>query len=122
MVLRRITLFLEDKASLAYTICQRKLLRKIIKQELIKRRKLLDAANKTEKQLNNWKLKFLLRPVPEISCLDLFTNIGFSRCFGLKHDILLDRKFISIQGGALKGTGPTNAQINCTEMWLSISI
>ncbi len=89
----------------------KKVLAENLKQRAHKEKKIVDAANKTAEALKSLELKIpaktgaagdkLFGSVTTIDLAAALEKVG--------HEI--DRKFINIQGGAVKRTGPYNAKI-----------
>ncbi|MFH6604239.1 50S ribosomal protein L9 [Maribacter algicola] len=88
----------------------KKVLAENLKQRAHKEKKIVDAANKTAEALKNLDLKIpaktgagdkLFGSVTTIDLVSALEKVG--------HEI--DRKFINIQGGTVKRTGPYNAKI-----------
>jgi len=71
----------------------------------------LIAANQNwQNAINNWKLKFLLRPGAGRKLFGSITNIDFRQMLWISRTVLWIRKIYFYQEGTIKRTGPYNAQ------------
>ncbi|MCM4171477.1 50S ribosomal protein L9 [Arenibacter sp. TNZ] len=96
-------------ASLA-TPSAKKVLAENLKQRAHKEKKIVDAANKTAEAIKQLEIKISAKAGAGDKLFGSITNIDLADALD-KAGHSLDRKFISIQGGAIKRTGPYNAQI-----------
>ena len=96
-------------ASLA-TPSAKKVLAENLKQRAHKEKKIVDAANKTAEAIKQLEIKITAKAGAGDKLFGSITNIDLTEALE-KAGHSLDRKFISIQGGAVKRTGPYNAQI-----------
>jgi len=96
-------------ASLA-TPSARKVLAENLKQRAHKEKKIVDAANKTAEAIKQLEIKLSAKAGAGDKLFGSITNIDLADALE-KAGHSLDRKYISIQGGAVKRTGPYNAQI-----------
>ena len=96
-------------ASLA-TPSAKKVLAENLKQRAHKEKKIVDAANKTAEAIKQLEIKITAKAGAGDKLFGSITNIDLTEALE-KAGHSLDRKYISIQGGAVKRTGPYNAQI-----------
>lgn len=96
-------------ASLA-TPSAKKVLAENLKQRAHKEKKIVDAANRTAEAIKQLEIKITAKAGAGDKLFGSITNIDLTEALE-KAGHSLDRKFISIQGGAVKRTGPYNAQI-----------
>ncbi|MCK0147029.1 50S ribosomal protein L9 [Arenibacter sp. N53] len=96
-------------ASLA-TPSAKKVLAENLKQRAHKEKKIVDAANKTAEAIKQLEIKIAAKAGAGDKLFGSITNIDLADALE-KAGHSLDRKYISIQGGAVKRTGPYNAQI-----------
>ena len=96
-------------ASLA-TPSARKVLAENLKQRAHKEKKIVDAANKTAEAIKQLEIKITAKAGAGDKLFGSITNIDLADALE-KAGHSLERKYISIQGGAVKRTGPYNAQI-----------
>jgi large subunit ribosomal protein L9 len=96
-------------ASLA-TPSAKKVLAENLKQRAHKEKKIVDAANKTAEAIKQLEIKIAAKAGAGDKLFGSITNIDLADALE-KAGHSVDRKYISIQGGAVKRTGPYNAQI-----------
>jgi large subunit ribosomal protein L9 len=96
-------------ASLA-TPSAKKVLAENLKQRAHKEKKIVDAANKTAEAIKQLEIKLTAKAGAGDKLFGSITNIDLADALE-KAGHSLDRKYIAIQGGAIKRTGPYNAQI-----------
>ncbi|SMG52651.1 50S ribosomal protein L9 [Arenibacter troitsensis] len=96
-------------ASLA-TPSAKKVLAENLKQRAHKEKKIVDAANKTAEAIKQLEIKIAANAGAGDKLFGSITNIDLADALE-KAGHSLDRKYIAIQGGAVKRTGPYNAQI-----------
>tara|TARA_R100000935_G_C2840807_1_gene170839 strand:- start:8806 stop:9261 length:456 start_codon:yes stop_codon:yes gene_type:complete len=96
-------------ASLA-TPSAKKVLAENLKQRAHKEKKIVDAANKTAEAIKQLEIKIAAKAGAGDKLFGSITNIDLADALE-KAGHSLDRRYISIQGGAVKRTGPYNAQI-----------
>jgi len=96
-------------ASLA-TPSAKKVLAENLKQRAHKEKKIVDAANKTAEAIKQLEIKIAAKAGAGDKLFGSITNIDLADALE-KAGHSLDRKYIAIQGGAVKRTGPYNAQI-----------
>ncbi|WP_298476624.1 50S ribosomal protein L9 [uncultured Maribacter sp.] len=96
-------------ASLA-TPSARKVLAENLKQRAHKEKKIVDAANKTAEALKGLELKIAAKTGAGDKLFGSVTTIDLAAALE-KEGQSIDKKYISINGGAVKRTGPYNAQI-----------
>lgn len=96
-------------ASLA-TPSAKKVLAENLKQRAHKEKKIVDAANKTAEAIKQLEIKIAAKAGAGDKLFGSITNIDLADALE-KAGHSLDRKYIAIQGGAIKRTGPYNAQI-----------
>ena len=88
----------------------KKVLAENLRQRAHKEQKVVDAAKKTEEALKALELKITAKTGTADKLFGSVTNGDLADALG-KEGHAIDKKFISIQGGAVKRTGPYNAQI-----------
>ena len=88
----------------------KKVLAENLKQRAHKEKKIVDAAKKTAEALKALELKITAKAGAGDKLFGSVTNIDLGEALE-KEGHSIDKKFISIQGGAVKRTGPYNAQI-----------
>lgn len=92
------------------TVSAKKVLAENLKQRAHKEKKIVDAANKTAEALRQLEIKIAAKSGAGDKLFGSVTNIDLADAIAKQgHEI--DKKYISIQGGAVKRTGPYNAQI-----------
>ena len=96
-------------ASLA-TPSAKKVLAENLKQRAHKEKKIVDGANKTAEAIKQLEIKIAAKAGAGDKLFGSITNIDLADALE-KAGHSLDRKYIAIQGGAVKRTGPYNAQI-----------
>ncbi|MDL5511715.1 50S ribosomal protein L9 [Arenibacter sp. M-2] len=96
-------------ASLA-TPSAKKVLAENLKQRAHKEKKVVDAANKTAEAIKQLEIKIAAKAGAGDKLFGSITNMDLADALE-KAGHSLDRKYIIIQGGAVKRTGPYNAQI-----------
>ncbi|MCJ7468390.1 MAG: 50S ribosomal protein L9 [Maribacter sp.] len=96
-------------ASLA-TPSAKKVLAENLKQRAHKEKKIVDAAKKTAEALKALELKIAAKTGAGDKLFGSVTTIDLAAALE-KEGHTIDKKFINIQGGAVKRTGPYNAQI-----------
>ena len=88
----------------------KKVLAENLKQKAHKEKKIVSEANKMAEAIKALELKITAKAGAGDKLFGSITNIDLAEALGKEgHEI--ERKFISIQGGAIKRTGPYNAQI-----------
>ncbi|WP_273567218.1 50S ribosomal protein L9 [Maribacter halichondriae] len=88
----------------------KKVLAENLKQRAHKEKKIIDAANKTADALKALELKIAAKTGAGDKLFGSVTTIDLAAAIAKEgHEI--DKKFIGIQGGSVKRTGPYNAQI-----------
>ncbi|MGB5555357.1 MAG: 50S ribosomal protein L9 [Flavobacteriaceae bacterium] len=88
----------------------KKVLAENLKQRAHKEKKIIDAANKTAEALKALEMKLSAKTGAGDKLFGSITTIDLAAALEKEgHEI--DKKFINIQGGAVKRTGPYNAQI-----------
>jgi large subunit ribosomal protein L9 len=88
----------------------KKVLAENLKQKAHKEKKIVAEANKMAEAIKALEMKITAKAGAGDKLFGSITNIDLAEALGKEgHEI--DRKFISIQGGAVKRTGPYNAQI-----------
>lgn len=96
-------------ASMA-TPSAKKVLAENLKQRAHKEKKIIDSANKTAEALKSLEIKIPAKVGTGDKLFGSVTTIDLAAALGKEgHEI--EKKFISIQGGSVKRTGPYNAQI-----------
>ena len=88
----------------------KKVLAENLKQRAHKEKKIVDAANKTAEAIKQLEIKIAAKAGAGDKLFGSITNIDLADALE-KAGHSLDRRYISIQGGAVKRTGPYNAQI-----------
>ncbi len=88
----------------------KKVLAENLKQKAHKEKKIVDAAKKTAELLKALELKITAKTGTGDKLFGSVTTTDLAEALA-KEGHELDKKFISIQGGAVKRTGPYNAQI-----------
>lgn len=88
----------------------KKVLAETLKQRAHKEKKVVDAANKTAEALKNLELKITAKAGAGDKLFGSVTNGDLANAIE-KEGHSIEKKFISIQGGSVKRTGPYNAQI-----------
>lgn len=92
------------------TVSAKKVLAENLKQRAHKEKKIVDAAKKTAEALKQLEIKITAKAGAGDKLFGSVTNIDLAEAIEKQgHEI--DKKYISIQGGAVKRTGPYNAQI-----------
>ncbi len=92
------------------TASAKKVLAENLKQRAHKEKKIVDAANKTAEALRQLEIKITAKSGAGDKLFGSVSNIDLAEAIAKEgHEI--DKKFIAIQGGAVKRTGPYNAQI-----------
>ncbi|MFD0797722.1 50S ribosomal protein L9 [Maribacter chungangensis] len=92
------------------TSSAKKVLAENLRQRAHKEKKVVDAANKVADTLKALELKIAAKTGAGDKLFGSVTTSDLAEAIAKEgHDI--DRKFISIQGGSVKRTGPYNAQI-----------
>ena len=88
----------------------KKVLAENLRQKAHKEKKVVDAANKIAEALKSLDLKITAKTGAGDKLFGSVTTVDLAAAIEKEgHDI--DKKFISIQGGSVKRTGPYNAQI-----------
>lgn len=88
----------------------KKVLAENLRQRAHKEKKVVDSANKTAEALKSMEMKISAKTGAGDKLFGSVTSMDLADALKKDgHDI--DKKFISIQGGAVKRTGPYNAQI-----------
>lgn len=88
----------------------KKVLAETLKQRAHKEKKVVDAAKKTAEALKALELKIAAKAGAGDKLFGSVTNADLADAIE-KEGHTIDKKFISIQGGSVKRTGPYNAQI-----------
>lgn len=88
----------------------KKVLAETLKQRAHKEKKVVDAAKKTAEALKALELKIAAKAGAGDKLFGSVTNGDLAEAIE-KEGHTIDKKFISIQGGSVKRTGPYNAQI-----------
>ena len=96
-------------ASLA-TPSAKKVLAENLKQRAHKEKKIVDAANKTAEALKGLELKIASKTGAGDKLFGSVTTMDLAAALE-KEGQSIDKKYISINGGSVKRTGPYNAQI-----------
>ncbi len=97
------------KAELA-TVSAKKILAENIKQRAHKEAKVIDDAKKTAEELAKLEIKISSKVGKGNKLFGSINNADLAEAL-TKEGHHIDRKFINIQGGTIKATGPYNAQI-----------
>ncbi|SMC85855.1 50S ribosomal protein L9 [Cellulophaga tyrosinoxydans] len=92
------------------TVSAKKVLAENLKQRAHKEKKIVDAANKTAEAIKQLEIKITAKSGAADKLFGSVTNIDLADALA-KEGQEIDKKYISIQGGAIKRTGPYNAQI-----------
>jgi large subunit ribosomal protein L9 len=92
------------------TASAKKVLAENLKQRAHKEKKIVDAANKTADALKALELKITAKTGAGDKLFGSVTTIDLAAALE-KEGHSIDKKFINIQGGSVKRTGPYNAQI-----------
>ena len=92
------------------TVSAKKVLAENLKQRAHKEKKIVDAANKTADAIKQLEIKISAKSGAADKLFGSVTNIDLAEALA-KEGQEIDKKYISIQGGAIKRTGPYNAQI-----------
>ncbi|AZQ57932.1 50S ribosomal protein L9 [Maribacter sp. MJ134] len=92
------------------TVSAKKVLAENLKQRAHKEKKVVDAANKTADALKALELKISAKTGAGDKLFGSVTTMDLAAALE-KEGHAIDKKFISIQGGSVKRTGPYNAQI-----------
>lgn len=88
----------------------KKVLAENLRQRAHKEKKVVDAANKTAEALKSLELKIAAKTGAGDKLFGSVTTIDLAAALEKEgHEI--DKKFISINGGTVKRTGPANAQV-----------
>ena len=88
----------------------KKVLAETLKQRAHKEKKIVDAAKKTAEALKALELKISAKAGAGDKLFGSVTNGDLAEAIE-KQGHTIDKKFINIQGGSVKRTGPYNAQI-----------
>ncbi len=92
------------------TVSAKKVLAENLKQRAHKENKIVDAANKTADALKDLELKIAAKTGAGDKLFGSVTTIDLAAALE-KEGHSIEKKFINIQGGSVKRTGPYNAQI-----------
>ncbi|WP_158973428.1 50S ribosomal protein L9 [Cellulophaga sp. L1A9] len=92
------------------TVSAKKVLAENLKQRAHKEKKIVDAANKIAEALRQLEIKISAKSGAGDKLFGSVTNIDLAEAL-VKEGQDIEKKFISIAGGAIKRTGPYNAQI-----------
>ncbi|PIB23659.1 50S ribosomal protein L9 [Maribacter sp. 4U21] len=92
------------------TVSAKKVLAENLKQRAHKEKKVVDAAKKTADALKALELKISAKTGAGDKLFGSVTTMDLAAALE-KEGHAIDKKFISIQGGSVKRTGPYNAQI-----------
>jgi len=87
-----------------------KVLAENLKQRAHKEKKIVDAANKTADAIKQLEIKITAKAGAGDKLFGSISNIDLAAALE-KEGHSIDKKYISIQGGVIKRTGPYNAQI-----------
>ena len=88
----------------------KKVLEENLRQRAHKEKKIVDSANKTAEALKTLEIKIPAKVGAGDKLFGSVTTIDLAAALGKEgHEI--EKKFINIQGGSIKRTGPYNAQI-----------
>jgi len=88
----------------------KKVLEENLRQRAHKEKKIVDGASKTAEALKTLEIKISAKTGAGDKLFGSVTNMDLAAALGKEgHEI--DKKFINIQGGSVKRTGPYNAQI-----------
>lgn len=99
----------QGMASLA-TPSAKKVLAENLRQRAHKEKQIIDEANKIAESLKTMEIKIPAKVGSGDKLFGSVTNIDLADAIS-KSGETIDKKFISIQGGAIKRTGPYNAKI-----------
>jgi len=88
----------------------RKSLEETLKQRAFKEKKVIEAAEKEAEKLNGVELKIPAKTGDADKLFGSVTNIDLAEALA-KEGVTIDKKFISIAGGAIKRTGQYDATI-----------
>jgi large subunit ribosomal protein L9 len=88
----------------------KKVLAENLRQRAHKEKKIVDAATKTAEALKTLEIKIAAKAGAGDKLFGSVTHIDLAAALD-KEGHSIDKKFINIQGGAVKRTGPYNAQI-----------
>jgi len=88
----------------------RKVLAENLKQRAHKEKKIVDAANKTAEAIKQLEIKITAKSGAGDKLFGSISNIDLAAALE-KEGHSIDKKYIAIQGGLVKRTGPYNAQI-----------
>jgi len=92
------------------TSSAKKVLEETLRQRAHKEKKVIDAANKTAEALKTLEIKIAAKAGAGDKLFGSVTNIDLAAALEKEgHEI--DKKFVKINGGSVKRTGPYNAQI-----------
>ncbi|QXP53488.1 MULTISPECIES: 50S ribosomal protein L9 [unclassified Cellulophaga] len=92
------------------TVSAKKVLAENLKQRAHKEKKIVDAATKIAESLKQLEIKIAAKSGAGDKLFGSVTNIDLAEALA-KEGQEIEKKFISIAGGAIKRTGPYNAQI-----------
>ncbi|MBU2997442.1 50S ribosomal protein L9 [Cellulophaga baltica] len=92
------------------TSSAKKVLAENLKQRAHKEKKIVEAANKTAEALKQLEIKISAKSGAGDKLFGSVSNIDLAEALA-KEGQEIEKKFIAIQGGAVKRTGPYNAQI-----------
>tara|TARA_R110000796_G_scaffold252631_3_gene389429 strand:+ start:85872 stop:86321 length:450 start_codon:yes stop_codon:yes gene_type:complete len=92
------------------TSSAKKVLAENLKQKAHKEKKIVEAATKTAEAIKQLEIKIAAKAGAGDKLFGSVTNIDLADALA-KEGQEIDKKYISIQGGAVKRTGPYNAQI-----------
>ncbi|WP_282165733.1 50S ribosomal protein L9 [Cellulophaga baltica] len=92
------------------TVSAKKVLAENLKQRAHKEKKIVDAATKIAESLKQLEIKIAAKSGAGDKLFGSVTNIDLAEAL-VKEGQEIEKKFISIAGGAIKRTGPYNAQI-----------
>jgi large subunit ribosomal protein L9 len=99
-----------NKKAVMATSSAKKVLAENLKQRAHKEKKIVDAATKSAEALKQLEIKIAAKAGAGDKLFGSVSNIDLAEALA-KEGQEIDKKFISIQGGAVKRTGPYNAQI-----------
>ncbi|RKN81553.1 50S ribosomal protein L9 [Ulvibacterium marinum] len=92
------------------TASAKKVLEETLRQRAHKEKSIVDAANKTAEALKGLELKIPAKTGGGDKLFGSITTVDLAAAFQKEgHEI--DKKYIAIQGGTVKRTGPYNAQV-----------
>lgn len=92
------------------TSSAKKVLAENLKQRAHKEKKVVDAASKTAEALKGLEMKISAKTGAGDKLFGSVTTIDLAEALS-KEGHAIDKKYINIQGGSVKRTGPYNAQI-----------